>query len=721
MKNKIEFNQESIKQFFTHHWEKVAFGVGVVSIALFAYFGMNAESYDKTNPAKLNTKVIDAENYMDRSTWDAVKPFRKVDTEAPIRIAQSLENPVDNADYTYNYILGTPLKSQTLRIDPSLLGPTNLYVDVRRAAAPWDEVATELNALPLRTPEAAAKPSEGGGGNNREGGEQGILGGPEGGIGGPATGSAIGKGGGLAGGGTEGATLPNNLQGELQKEYPGVRPNSLRLTITSAGPLPMNIICVTGLVPVKQQKELFQDVFENSVGYNQLRDIPRYTHIEVMMKEDEKEWEDISKIVNVTITRQLIGRGPEPVKKEYLDPALTKPIPAFLGFDYRRFVNHPMLENHHWYKPSDPVEKKEEKKPGNVIDIFTGGNKKEDKSTDEKKETKDTNYLLLRFFYPAAKEGSTYQFKVRLWLADPNNPELAKFKDLISEEGRSTGAGQLTGDGQAMAAGQSGIESGNKAGDRGGAAGAANAGPVSLFMLDPKVRNRLSEEKEKRKADKKPAADAKSEEEILKQRLSVSRPTEWSEPTEPVTVGTPNSSFYAGDVTADTSRVEDFEYPDGETTGSLVVQTRISDVKAEGAAENKTVYPGDGLNWKSVWTVLHPIDWSVRYFYNIQTDAKPTDEKEGKVVQTDAFVVDIIGGRSVRNLKTNEKDYLIPGQFLIMDADGNFVVADEVKDQGKYRVALAKTQIGEQPKPRRTEEESDDDDGRGRIGGGSIK
>ena len=774
MKNKIEFNQESIKRFFIHHWEKMAFGIGIISIGLFAYFGMNSESYNKITPAQLDNKIGQANNYMADSKWDDIAAQRVADTNAPDRITQSINNKVDNSDFVFAQFMGTALKTQTLRADPILLLPKDFDVRYVVTQAPYRSANAVLNRLPLRNPQAGPGSTSGDRGGDRggdkggdKGGDGGKIGGGDGavgseGLGGSnasAGGQAIGgAGGGRGAGGAAGSGLSNTLPAELIRIYHSPRPNDLNLNISSDGPVPLNLICVTALVPVKDQMQKYKDLFENSVGYNEQRDVPLYTYIEVQMKEDDAEWTDVTEVVTRRIRERLIGKGPEPVKKEYINKALTQPIPALLGTDYRQLVCHPALENHVWYDPSDKISKDSSDTDVKATDVFSSGDKSAKVvDTGEKEEKKDPEYFLLRFFYPIAKAGSTYQFRVRLWLADPNNPGLSKVDvSSVVSGGRAGGMGGdgalSNGPGQSQSAGQAGIEGekdGGIGGDRGRGRGSASEN-VTPDMLDPKVRNRLSAEADewkKKKAEMQ--KDAKSaattadvgdrdrdrdrdgsargnaklidEEQLMKLKM-VSRHTDWSEPTPAVTIGTSQPSYYAGDVKADTDRVNDSEYHDGETTGSLVVKTRIGEVAVDGAAERKTVYPGDGLNWKSIWTIIHPIDLSIRHYYENASDqstAAKEEEKEGKVVTTDSVLIDIMGGEEVRNLRTREKEYMLPGQFLIMDDNGNFTVADEVSDQGKYRLALAKVNLEEKAKVKKTDDDNKDD--RGLLTGGGGK
>ena len=765
MKNKIDLSQESIKQFFVHHWEKMAFGVGIISIGLFAYYGMQSESYTAVTPQELDTKVNTANNYMSASKWDDISAQRVADTNAPTRLNNSWANPIDLSEYSFKSIVGEPRKSQTLRSDPLLLLPGDFEVESKWVVTPWKTPSRDLNNLPLRNPEAGPVSNSGGQSGEdkgrREGdGGRGAIGGGDGsvgseGLGGSnasAGGEAIGgAGGGRGAGGIAGSGGSNTLPSDLLRIYHSPRPGKLNLNVNNHGPLGMNIICVKAPVPFKEQLEKYRDTFVNSIGYNKQRDIPVYTHFEVQCKEDDGEWKDVTDIVQYKIYDVLLDKtAPETVEKEYLDPALTKPIPAILGQDYRGFVKHKSIKNHVWYEPRDRVSTETKDEDVDARNLFTGSGGTEKTTETKKEEKEEADYHLLRFFYPAAKEGSTYQFRVRLWVADPNNPTLGSVDiSALTSGGRGRGglgggAAGANGPGQNMSAGAQGIE-GEGDGSVAGGQGSASA-TLSQNMLDPKVRNRLSTESEEWKkkmtdlkkgksgdsasssrpgdaSDRGPGADGrdsanagkKIDDEELMKILMVSRHTEWSEPTPAYTVKTSTSNYYAGKVEAEIDRIGDLEYTDGETTGSLVVKSRISGIDVDGAAERKTVYPGDGLNWKSIWTIIHPIDLSIRHYYEQAGDAADKDEeKEGKVVRTDAVLIDIMGGEEVRNLKTRDKQYNIPGQFLIMDDNGNFRVADEVSDQGRYRLALAKVNLEEEAKARKSDDDDEDEDDRGR-------
>ncbi len=126
-------------------------------------------------------------------------------------------------------------------------------------------------------------------------------------------------------------------------------------------------------VPVREQRKLYQDAFQNARGYDPANDFPQYVGYIVERSEVERgkplEWQRVpvydaqrksilankpvnAKGVDTSVMNKLYelaqefwaggGPAPEPVAEHFLgDPVLTFPLPPLVGRDWGADVTHP--------------------------------------------------------------------------------------------------------------------------------------------------------------------------------------------------------------------------------------------------------------------------------------------------------------------------------------------------------------------------------------------
>ncbi len=155
------------------------------------------------------------------------------------------------------------------------------------------------------------------------------------------------------------------------------------------------------------------------------------------------------------------------------------------------------------------------------------------------------------------------------------------------------------------------------------------------------------------------------------------RKTEWSAPSEPITVMASSSRVLAGAVKpakevtlrSDNQRVWLSE-PMG-TVGTVIFDR----ARAVDAAAAQEVYRGSLVNFTKQIDVLHPV---YREFVTLKDYE----------FRTNVLVLDIRGGESLPTDSKDSKDLVAPGEFLLMDENGNLIVQNEFEDDSSYRAAL---------------------------------
>jgi hypothetical protein len=155
------------------------------------------------------------------------------------------------------------------------------------------------------------------------------------------------------------------------------------------------------------------------------------------------------------------------------------------------------------------------------------------------------------------------------------------------------------------------------------------------------------------------------------------RETEWSEPSEPITVMSSAHRVLAGTVKpakevvmrGDNQRVW-IGWPMG-TVGTVF----FDQARAVDAATTQDVYRGSLLNFTKQIEVLGPVS---REFVTLKDYE----------FRTNVLVLDMRGGESIAAGSKDAENLVAPGEFLLMDENGNLIVQNEFEDDSSYRTAL---------------------------------
>ena len=602
--------------------------------------------------------------------------------------------------------------------------------------------------------------------------------------------------------------------------FPGVRP--VVHQISSGNPVIYDVVCVTGLVDFKSQWNSFQNSLSSGMGFYPDRDKPIYRYLEVMRREVGKEnWTDISELINYRVAKlhptmhmmpnAMFPSAPEVVHAENFDSTISQPIPAFTMFDYTSFANHSKLERRQFPAP----EAKEEVDDFNPEDAFSnnddaGGNAfgggqgrgglggpglgagglgggglgggrggsgamegEEVKQTragndftdyvkalESKKEPKK-QYRLVRFFDVQVTQGKTYEYKMRAWVADPNNED---------PNGGFAGGGGLGGGGLGGGRGRGGLGGGMGGPGLGGGLGGPGLGgagqddeaddfegsedgedgedgekptkpaeyvSITSPMKHPLVRRRLNQAESiddpKNKGKKVyfvfeakgDLVDGKQEWEKIQvpndsgrdlSFLRYCRPSAWTT-TEPIEIKTNNSQVAAGKlIPAKQVRMSNKKFNQGFPQVEVVAS--VWDAKLGTAIPtNKTVFPGDLLDFYTNARVLNPITRRI----HVATNPEKSVANEGKYIvpiKTGTTVVDIVGGNELPLPSAEKIRHHLASEVLVLDENGEFQIRNDMADRSSYINNLflvdEKSEFG---KPRRPRKEPDTGFGGG-LGGG---
>lgn len=598
----------------------------------------------------------------------------------------------------------------------------------------------------------------------------------------------------------------SKLAGQLRPPNFGLSPSSIKSAV-------FDVVCVTAVVDYKKQIEHFNEALADSVAYFPDRDRPIYQFLQVQRRElgNDKigQWEDRSEFISYLfpgrfpknlhkMPLKLYPTAPEVVAPENWDPVITGNIPAFAMLPYEDFCLHPALAKKRQFPERDKQETKralgdlkggglDENDPfkpsrdadggmgaggmgpggfgtglggfggpGATGDLGSGNFRRRGsvmKDYEEallEREAKD-QYKLVRFFDLRAPRNKKFEYRVRVWVGDPNHEDPEK--GFTSKRGAIIGNNGLGG-GSGMGAG--GLESGGMSpgGMGGGMSLSGGMGPGGVMgpggrdsgnqdgeenneetytyrtivssMLSPEVRKRLSLATKDDEVMKNPTDrffvteffdDAKKEPTKVElppsnqkfayiQYLRYTRPSNWSDPVR--VDSTPVASrIVAGpaakgrSVSIDTgSGSADFELE--ETSVDVVAAAWNSLMGAEIPALRK-VFVGETLNFNSSAYVLHPVNWRWVVAENPKADKK---SRYVVPIRTNQTIVDAMPGEILDLPDSRKKAFGTASEILVMDPLGNITVANEFEQEKEFRFLTAKPDesrfIGRRKKKKKT-------------------
>ena len=317
----------------------------------------------------------------------------------------------------------------------------------------------------------------------------------------------------------------------------------------------------------------------------------------------------------------------------------------------------------------------------------------------------ESDYKAVRFFDMRVSPTNPvkYEYRVRLWLKDPNATDPEAQRGDRSLGGMGEGMDEMMG-----GSGRRGKKDQKKI---------FRKTDINFTMQAQVVRDRLKLSREEEGKNGDPVyyvsefydGEEKATEVKVPSGFSYlrfARPTKWSEPVA-VSVGGTSPEFFVDTVEAPrTARVGNSEIPIEEAKVSMVTELENSDLSGIEMAGKKEFSVGDLMNFSEPITIMHPVSQSVHFL-------------EEANFETGATVVDVMGGERLNLPKGEPVQYSLPGESLVMDSNGQFRVNNDIEQRTSARHALRtpdeKSEYGKKKKKKKSKR-SDDEFG---VGGSS--
>jgi hypothetical protein len=486
------------KGFLALHAEKIVLGVCVALVALFFCLGYGIETIPANqNPAALYVQVEEAKAYIAKDSWEDLRDSRSI-TPNHLERAQRSRKPIDGDYYAMEqYWLWPKFPLNEKRRKPTIYKPTDVvaWATVAPVAEPLREGAVNrLDQLPpAREAVHKEKPKPAPKRRPRRsddefsddldldedlseddlGDDLGDELGDE-----PTLGAA--------------KVLSRAQRDEIVQGTYQIR------GMGDTGVVGRTIVAVTCLVPYGKQREEFDDCFVNAMNYSPKRDRPEYFYF-VAERKPAGAPEDSWKVVSDTGYMLRLARHwaeietEDPVDESHRNPALTAPVLPALLQPVRKLATNPKIpikteedlrreaealaSRDAGSEPLDPLAPGELGGPralgqpdtlppvddGSGGDVLDGDEFDGDEATDldmeddfsgddfsggdfsgEAELKQYADQLLVRFYDLRAERGETYQYRVRVFLRDPNNPipgGAAKGEDLGGFDPNNVGRG----------------------------------------------------------------------------------------------------------------------------------------------------------------------------------------------------------------------------------------------------------------------------------------
>jgi hypothetical protein len=737
-KTKVDKGKGGFNEFLLRHVEKIVMACSIIGLAAFVWLGWSTTGFHDSNPKKLLDDANTARTRMlSPASWESIETLRpaRVNVEAIVKNAK----PITLDGTRFGALRGHPVETLGLRIDPdlSILRPEKLEYDIIRAPIVLNQ-ATANDAAIENLADALLPPSD----NQSEGSD---------------------------------SKFGNSLTPLQDLTLAGV--NSDKWRTQNNRSLVANIVAIRGLVQHAKLWENYTEQLKKSVGYFPERDQPKYLFVQVQRRAmGDAEYQDIT---DQLLGLQSDGGGvgyaqwvPETLAPENYDGALSQRIPTIALQDYRPFSTHSALPVRSFgavgsADKSGIVEGSAEKSNDETMsDLLRQPDEKEteDESTTSTTEIprrgSDTSlynvkpdaeeppigeFKVVRIFDPNIRPNTTYEYRIRIWIDDPNNEPVVETVKAGSNPGNQPPANTLggvrgaTGGGQGAGAGAdegdfpgrggftgpTGGESGDpRGGSRGGGdpTGGRTGGsgqkqfievPITDSMKDVTVRSRIDRERIAYGRDPELKALAEVVQKHLEIDLQYCRPSEWVELK--VEVGNiASASAIAGDVIVDQVKSPNGKQVSvGDPASNLLVQ-EMSNRFGTLVSNLTLARRGDLLSPELVGesNILH---------FVAQTVKKLTEYS----FSTNKFVLDILGGEVLPYAKS-PASYQVPGEVLVFDVNGEMTIQSTWQDRRDYlNWRFQEDESSEynvdRSSTRRTEESREGDDRNpfgGRGGGG---
>ena len=385
----------SVKKSLASHGEKILLAmIGLVSLYVI-YSGFSQEGISST-PRDVETAVASARANMDLSTWSEVQGARFSDLDRFDVQASEDTIPIKVDQFTLHAPLHPVLQEERQkRKDPVVIAPVEL------------EVRPGYGAL------LTADNGQGGGGLRT------VLGTSN----------------------EDTRPLPDQV-----RERIGGRSSS-------SGPTESRYFnSVLGLVPAKAHQDAYREALSKAIEYSMERDTPRYLAVEIERREIASDgtpgqWAALdSPRILATEPSNWASKEEELISSDHVIPALVMPLPPIVMRDVGTWAAHSKIPQQQVDERGSVIEPSELNERGNTsvdgdgeFSLFGAeesfderanpdeGQNGDDYGGDELTEADVRGQLqvefgMFRFFDFDVAPGKAYQYRARLLLEDPNNP-----------------------------------------------------------------------------------------------------------------------------------------------------------------------------------------------------------------------------------------------------------------------------------------------------------
>ena len=745
----INFGEGGFQGWLVRHCEKIILGMVVLLALFMISRGYSLAGLGSdASPDKLKTTASDKRTQITSTRWDVFSKDRQVAIDTAIKTAKMKDVKVDSINYELLGYLNRPEFARLgKRTDPKIFEPINLkpvpmvtslaYVAPLGYDDPLGQIADEPGKKPVRRPPPKPK---GGGGAAAGGMEAGAIPGAAGGgrpKRGKAAQSPMGDGmdllvdggeemgggampgmGGMEGmGGMGGGAAPTSDM--LFGQY---RPPSGSMLKTK------HAVVLMAIVQNKKQSEEYDKVFSQALDPNLYRDQPTYRTFRVRRADVTAdpsadpatvEWKDVNPKVLLTDWAKWAGTPQDildPAYLEYVDyntgVGLTYPLPPFVQRDLWETMTHPDIPlasgsmqapiGEHPAEETAPAEEGTDAVPGRRVP--GGGLRRPGGMAPGGGMMPGAGMTPGAGMMPGAgMPGAAMPGGARPGPAMPGGA--AGMPGMPGAPGSDDGGGAGT-PGAGMMGGMGGMGMGGMGMGMGGM-GMGMPGMGMPGMNAPQVKYKLIrfidltvEPGHKYRYQVQVLLDDPNNPELSEPPKPAALATEvstrvnkdpdktwlespWSAPSDVVSL-TSTQWFYAGKVTPDSGKEEvkgtrPVRQREAAATALAVVHDATKGVDVPVVFDvidqkDLRVIRGSTLNFKTDAEVVHPIAGDFR-------------KLKDYVLQTDAVVADILGGDDIQTLdsKVREEKMTVPGELLIIDADGNLLVQDESEDVEEFR------------------------------------
>lgn len=699
-KFEMELNENKAKAFFIRHGEKLGLAVAAGLLGTFAYLGVGLKPDLKLTPTTLEGTIKNAENHINGGRWSELQPHRLAIDNAVEKL-EANKVQVSAADFVFDYLLARRSASAPLRTDPPLLAISNPETSVARVSV----ADTSAGRHPLSMM-----------------GKFEVEASDDAAVEYPEASSARPK-----------AKSGPKLDPGAVAAAAGIDPSKAGLAdFEGVAPFDRYIATIKYVFPYKKVYTDFRNTFRGSMGYNASNDRFVIRYMEIQRRVNGGDWEDYTNAIKEQEETYVVS-APDPFDIKYASPILTRPFPPVLLRDYYEMSRHTMIPEIEMPKvgedsatsgtaggsssgrtrfgsgaaargPEDLGPPTGPRKSGRGPS--SGGAGQVDAIATE--ETVDfVDHKVVRFSDSSVEPGNSYEYRVRYWVFDPNNP--IQMEGLAgNEEG-----GRVEEEGGDLEAPSRNAPNMDRVDEHEISEDTVLQSNIKLDHLAPEVRDRLNSEG------------------ALERPLPIlrnCRPSPWSEATPPVQVQAVTGDAFVSTATTSTyvkAPIEDrvVEYALREATLRVVVGIWDSAFGMQIPLVLENASPGSVLGGTASTRVLDPITREYKKLENNDVSANTSGKPPGYKGSSGIVLVDFMGGREILNgSESRTAKFRVPTEALLLDSSGELLVRSAVRDAGNVtwmsgEVLREEGLLGKVEEPAVSGPSPDDLEGRGPGGG----